>query len=230
MAYTLVTQSFGAFNANAYVAITNSTTGVPATILSSATGGLVNSNGLAQLDSSGNLSVYIDTAITWTYTVSNDHQNLAQVQAIQRVNSVSELLLLTGQLGVLYLVYLGPSTPSLYFYWDGLKFVTSTPFVQTVASSATPALDLSQGKIVIFNTGANATVTWAAPTNVPTAGSSVTVIITQDATGGRTVAWNAAYIFPTAWTNTGNTANKVSTQHFVSDGTKLVATGANSWY
>lgn len=45
-----------------------------------------------------------------------------------------------------------------------------------------------------------------------------------------TVAWNAAYIFPTAFSNTGNTANKKTTVVFISDGTALVAVGANSWY
>ena len=106
----------------------------------------------------------------------------------------------------------------------------AVPVAQTVASSATPALDCNLGNAVSLATGANATVTWGAPTNVPPAGERVTITITQDATGARTVAFNAAYIFPTAFSNTGNTANKKTTVLFVSDGTSLVAQGANSWY
>ena len=100
--------------------------------------------------------------------------------------------------------------------------------VQAVASSATPALNCDLGGVVTFT--ATAASTWGAPTNVPPAGRRVTVVITQDGTGGWAISWNAAYIFPTAWTNTGNTASKISSITFVSDGTKLVAQGANSWY
>lgn len=97
-----------------------------------------------------------------------------------------------------------------------------------VASSTTPALNCALGSVVTFTPTANST--WGAPTNVPPAGETITVKITQDGTGGWTISWNAAYIFPTAWSNTGNTAGKISTIRFVSDGTKLVAQGANSWY
>ena len=100
--------------------------------------------------------------------------------------------------------------------------------VQSVASSATPALNCDLGGVVTFT--ATAGSTWGAPTNVPPAGRRVTVVITQDGTGGWAISWNAAYQFPTAWTNTGNTAGKISSITFVSDGTKLVAQGANSWY
>ena len=100
--------------------------------------------------------------------------------------------------------------------------------VQAVASSATPALNCDLGGVVTFT--AAAASTWGAPTNVPPAGRRVTVVITQDGTGGWAISWNAAYQFPTAWTNTGNTAGKISSITFVSDGTKLIAQGANSWY
>lgn len=68
------------------------------------------------------------------------------------------------------------------------------------------------------------------PANVPQQGTVVTVFMSQNGTGGSTVAWGANYIFPTAWSNTGNTANKSSSIAFVSDGSKLVAMGANAWY
>lgn len=104
------------------------------------------------------------------------------------------------------------------------------PNPQTLVSGAAPAWDLNLGNVASLATGANATVTLGAPANVPQAGMQCQITITQDGTGGRTVAWNAAYIFPTAFSNTGNTANKKTTVVFTSDGTALVAVGANSWY
>lgn len=101
---------------------------------------------------------------------------------------------------------------------------------QVVTYSATPALDCNLGGTVTLSATVSAGLTWAAPTNVPPAGERLTIVMTQDGTGGNAVAWNAAYIFPTAWSNTGNTAGTSSTANFVSDGTKLVAVGANSWY
>lgn len=100
--------------------------------------------------------------------------------------------------------------------------------VQTVSSGATPALNVGLGSIVLFT--ATSAALWGAPTNVPPAGDTVLIKITQDATGGWAISWNAAYVFPTAWSNTGNTANKISIVSFISDGSKLIAQGANSWY
>ena len=101
---------------------------------------------------------------------------------------------------------------------------------QVVTFGAAPALNCDLGGVVTLDTTLTSGVTWAAPSNVPPAGEEITITMTQDGTGGRAVAWNAAYIFPAAWSNTGNTAGKISSVTFVSDGTKLVATGANSWY
>lgn len=99
---------------------------------------------------------------------------------------------------------------------------------QSIASSATPALNCGLGNIVAFT--ATAASLFGAPTNVPPAGETVTVTITQDGTGGWAITWNAAYKFPTAFSNTGNTAGTKTTVSFISDGTALVAQGANSWY
>lgn len=59
-------------------------------------------------------------------------------------------------------------------------------------------------------------------------GNRVTFIIIQDATGGRTVAWNADY--KQAWSDTGNTANKKSSITFEWDGTDWQQIGAQSPY
>ena len=82
MAYTLYTQSLGAIYANQQVVITNSTTNFPATILATATGGLVNTNGQATLDGSGNLSVYIDTSQTWTVTPTSRSTNTSLISIV----------------------------------------------------------------------------------------------------------------------------------------------------
>lgn len=39
----------------------------------------------------------------------------------------------------------------------------------------------------------NGNVTWGVPTNPPTAGQHLTLVVTQDGTGGYTTAWNAIY-------------------------------------
>lgn len=120
-------------------------------------------------------------------------------------------------------------TPTGLGYVDRGNVKTTGQYsTQTVASGASPALNVGLGSVVLFT--ATSAATWGAPTNIPPAGDTVLVRITQDATGGRAISWNSAYVFPTAWSNTGNTANTTSTVVFVSDGTRLVAQGANSWY
>lgn len=71
MAYILLSQSFGLAKANLPVTITEATTGVPAVLLSSPTGGLVSTTGDTKLDASGNLSVYVDGAFTWSVSVDS---------------------------------------------------------------------------------------------------------------------------------------------------------------
>lgn len=71
MAISLYTQSLGSSKANLTVQIRNATTQVPAVIYNSGSM-IVNTQGLVALDSSGNLSTYIDTAFTWTVSVISD--------------------------------------------------------------------------------------------------------------------------------------------------------------
>lgn len=118
-------------------------------------------------------------------------------------------------------------------YWAIVSYVEGDSLgmgAQVVTFSTTPALDCSLGKNVTLSTTLTAGVTWGAPTNVPAQGTHITVFMQQDGTGGRAVAWNAAYIFPVAFSNTGNTAGKKTMVEFVSDGTALVAVNTNSWY
>lgn len=69
MAYALYTQSYGVANANKEVQIRVTATGAPVILLASATGGLISDQGLTFLDASGNLSVYLDTAVSVTTSI-----------------------------------------------------------------------------------------------------------------------------------------------------------------
>jgi hypothetical protein len=93
--------------------------------------------------------------------------------------------------------------------------------------AATTAWDASE------TTGATVTLvgntTLAAPTGTQ-AGRTYRLIATQDATGNRTVAFNAAYKFPVGTTLplTG-TANQKHVIEFLSDGTNLYALSVNKY-
>lgn len=95
------------------------------------------------------------------------------------------------------------------------------------AASYTP--DVVIAPVVTVGTLTN-NITVNNPAIFPAKGVRVRFFFLQDGTGGRTVSWGANYIFPTAWSNTGNTLGKKSSVTFVSDGAVLVAQGANSWY
>lgn len=97
----------------------------------------------------------------------------------------------------------------------------------TFAASYTPDLRLG---LEISPGALTGNISIANPSGVmPRKGVRVKVFLVQDGTGGRTVTWGTNYVFPTAWSDTGNTASTRSSVVFVSDGTKLVAQGANSW-
>lgn len=63
--YALFTASYGSNYANLRVRILEAATGLPAIIMASAASGILSSNGNAVLDSSGNLSVFLDNAKTF---------------------------------------------------------------------------------------------------------------------------------------------------------------------
>ncbi len=164
----------------------------------------------------GTMNIYLGAKVRWTATGGNNF--------IQGGGTASMFYNLFGGVGN------RNSLPATKVFLTGFGTPTykSIGFTQIVASSATPALRCGLGNNITFT--ATAASLWGAPTEIPPAGTPVTITITQDGTGGWAITWNAAYIFPTAWSNTGNTANKKSVAYFVSDGTSLVAQGANTWY
>lgn len=71
----------------------------------------------------------------------------------------------------------------------------------------------------------------AALTNVPPPADEVEFLFTQDATGGRTITWDASFKFATAWADGSNGANKKRQVIFTSDGSGSFALKADSgWY
>jgi hypothetical protein len=79
--------------------------------------------------------------------------------------------------------------------------------IQTLTDGATVNWDMASGYNAKVTLGGNRTL--AAPTNV-TAGLTYQIWVIQDATGSRTLTWNAAYKFGTAGTPTlTTTANAI---------------------
>lgn len=111
---------------------------------------------------------------------------------------------------------------------NGNEIPIGTGASQTIAYAATITPDLSSKPVVMVGTLTGA-ITVANPSRLPALGQEVTFHFTQDGTGGRAVSWGSSYVFPTAWSNTGNTAGLGSTITFVSNGNKLHAKGANAW-
>lgn len=112
----------------------------------------------------------------------------------------------TIDIGTLDLSLLAPkATPT---------FTGKATFVSTVHTPV--AVSLSSGHAAIdanagdnFKVNGNANMTIDAPSNASD-GQNIHIRITQDATGSRTVTWNAIYDFGTAGTPTATTtANKV---------------------
>lgn len=91
--------------------------------------------------------------------------------------------------------------------------------VDVVAYAATITQNmsgLSKKTVVVAALTGNITV--AAPLN-PRVGQRLAFCFTQDATGGRTVTWNAAFA---AAANSGSTANHKAATEFVYDGSRWV--------
>ena len=93
----------------------------------------------------------------------------------------------------------------------------------TLTDQATIAWDLDAAPLARVTLGGNRTV--GAPTNQRDGGMFI-LIVNQDGTGGRTLAWNAAFDFGTEGTPSLPTgANKVSIFTFISNGTSMRCIG-----
>ncbi len=72
----------------------------------------------------------------------------------------------------------------------GVSLTNSGNTTQTLTDAATTTWDANLGSIALWTMGASRTL--AAPTNLK-AGGRYVLVITQDATGGRAVTWNAVF-------------------------------------
>lgn len=103
--------------------------------------------------------------------------------------------------------------------------------VTTVAATlSTNELDYLRADTFTLALGATLITSIPIVANAPD-GAKLKFIFTQDATGGRNVSgWAATYVFHTAWSNTGNTASKVSIVEFEKSGANWYQVGAaNTW-
>jgi hypothetical protein len=98
MAYAALTRSFGASHAGASVHIFETSTGTPAVILAASTGGIVSKTGIASLDASGNLSVYVDNTKTFTVNVTSPNWSVRQL--VDNTVSLTTLNATTGSLSI----------------------------------------------------------------------------------------------------------------------------------
>ncbi len=133
----------------------------------------------------------------------------------------------------------GTITQKLSFYVKaGASLVASLTvsgqFVQTpvlLTDAATIAVDASLGNI--FNVAITANRTMGAPSN-PVAGQMILFRIKQDATGSRTITWNAIYHFTTTnpsptLSTTANITDEVAFRYntFLNGGSAWVCEGVN---
>jgi hypothetical protein len=128
MAYALFTAQYDATLANAPVSISNRWTGVPATIMAGPTGGVINTQGMAQLDAQARLSVYIDVAQEWNISIANAQTPPYSVIDPKQVVTLAELTTLVPQIGKTYVLSQPPFTE---YTWDGENLVASLSGAET---------------------------------------------------------------------------------------------------
>lgn len=110
-------------------------------------------------------------------------------------------------------------------WFEQARGFNATPAARTLTDAATIAVDIASGGVFTVTLGGNRTM--GLPTSV-ISGYRIHFTIIQDGTGGRTLAWNAAY--KVSWSDAGNTAGKRSTIAFVYDGTNWNQDGAQTPY
>jgi hypothetical protein len=110
--------------------------------------------------------------------------------------------------------------------WASDKQTEAVPNIRsqspTFAASYTP--DPSLGAFIQIALSGNITID--PPSGLPRAGDELEFRFLQDATGGRTVTWDAT--FKNSYSNTGNTASKELTIRFRYTGIKWMQVGASS--
>jgi hypothetical protein len=151
------------------------------------------------------LRITLDVGGATDFVVIGVHDTAGFAQ-IMRADSTNEDY---GNFGTAATTYSGSTIGQAVVWLRTYGSRAATVAATLTGGSVTPLLE---GGTVI-NITATSNVTVGAPSN-GIAGQEYTYIITQNGTGGWTVTWNGAFLFSTAWSNTGNTANKISIVKF----------------
>lgn len=101
------------------------------------------------------------------------------------------------------------------------------PEAQSLAYSATRSVNLQLGNRVQIG-ALTGNITISNPTNVPPPEVEVVIELTQDGTGGRTIAWGSAY--KGAWPTNSGTANQKRVIRGYSDATNIVFASDSGWF
>lgn len=179
MAYGLYSATYGLSFANADVLITEQSTGIPATILESPTGGVLNTLGQAKLDSNGNLGVYIDLDITWRIDVFDGVALSNQPQLMPaRFIEPNEVTTITAVPGTQYILNRVPYT----------RFIGRQDGTLTQLAGATGNIDsivYDQAKrVTSFRlSGSPYLITYPTSTEIVVAGDSIATTIILDSEG-----------------------------------------------
>jgi hypothetical protein len=110
----------------------------------------------------------------------------------------------------------------------GMKEIIEREFLGAVRpfaalSGAAPVPDCADAETQVFTMNANITV--GAPINAPAIGSKLVLIFVQDATGTRTLAWNAIYRNAPALAGGAATAGQRALTEWCWDGASWEFTG-----
>lgn len=187
MAYALFSRTYDLTQRNSTVSITNKWTGQPATILGTPAGGIVNTQGLAKLDTLARLNVYLDTSQEWTVSIMNEQSIPYNVLDPKRVISRVDLDGLQPELGKTYVLAESPYTE---YTWDGNNLVPSLSaqeryMISTLANPQLSNVVVSGGKLVSYSkNGVAHSVGYPDSTHVVISNTTgVSKTITIDGTG-----------------------------------------------
>lgn len=148
MAYTNYIASYGSGLAGSEVIITEVGTGKPATILTGSGGGVLTDTGKTNLDASGNLSVYIDTARSWVVSVNDGDVNPGSVASNIKYISASDIATLQGNSAFTYIL---KTAPYDRYVWNGTALVVQ-PTVSNgsvIGSGGSPVSGASELNTVV---------------------------------------------------------------------------------
>ncbi|WP_205844546.1 hypothetical protein [Klebsiella quasipneumoniae] len=117
-----------------------------------------------------------------------------------------------------------------YAYHDGQSWHPTVERTQS-GISVSAVFNPSLGTKGIFSSLNTPTAAVPAP-NVyvpPRTGSIIKYILRQDATGGRTLTWDAYYVFPNGYSDANNVANAFRMIEFMFTGSKFLCVSDSGW-